>query len=56
MVLNLTKKHDDTEIPHQQRTKWFIKSSSDLYDVPNRIDLVPQIVINSKQWEEVNRT
>jgi hypothetical protein len=47
MVQNLTQKHDDTEIPHRQRIKWFIKSNSHLFDVPNRIVTTHSVVVNT---------
>jgi hypothetical protein len=55
MVRNLTYIHDDTEIPHKQRVKWFIKSNSHLYDVPNSIVIDHDLVIITDQWEEVDK-
>lgn len=51
MVRNLTEKHDDTEVPHNQRVKWFIKSNSKIFDVPNRIIMNRNIVISTDRWE-----
>jgi len=55
MVRNLTDKHDDTEIPHIQKVKWFVKSNQDLFDVPNSIILHRNMVINTDAWEEVDK-
>lgn len=51
MVRNLTEKHDDTEVPHNQRVKWFIKSNSRIFDVPNRIVMNRNMVISTDRWE-----
>ena len=50
MVRSHTGKHDDTEIEHTQKVKWFIKSNSDIFDVPNRIIATATFVISSDQW------
>ena len=55
MIRNLTYKHDDTEIPHIQRTKWFVKSNAELFDVPNRIILFRNFLINTNVFEDVDR-
>lgn len=56
MVKNVTIPHDNTELPHTQRTKWFIKSNYELFDVPNSIKILKEVVINSLNWEKVDIT
>ena len=51
MVANLTKKHDDTEIPHTQRVKWFTKINSAEFDIPNRIHRSSSLVVKTAKWE-----
>ena len=35
--------------------KWFIRSSSKLFDVPDQIVLMKDIVVGSSEWEEVDK-
>lgn len=50
MVRNLTEKHDYTEIPHNQKVKWFLKANEHIFDVPNRILLQRNFVILTDTW------
>jgi hypothetical protein len=54
MVRNLTERHDATEIPHNQRVKWYIKKNSHIFDVPSRINLYNDFVIVTNSWEPID--
>jgi hypothetical protein len=47
---------DITEAPHEQRTKWFIKSSRHIFDVPFFIAFHNPPLILTNTYEEVNKT
>lgn len=55
MVQNLTDLHDDTEIPHKQRVKWFIKSNHQIFSVPDQILLQTDLFIDTPTWEPINQ-
>jgi hypothetical protein len=55
MVRNLTDRHDDTEIEHTQRVKWFVKKNSHIFDVPNRIILFRGLIIHTEAWQQVDK-
>lgn len=55
MVQNLTNLHDDTEIPHRQKVKWFVKSNSHIFSVPNQILVQSDFVIETPIWETIDK-
>lgn len=54
MVRNISEPHEMGEGPHHKRLSWLVRNYSDIFDVPNRIIVLQELIINTDRWENVD--